>query len=617
MAKKGSSTNDKNSTRLINTAEMIQTPWKRALYKVVQPSLERFLGIKKLQKWYDAVAGAETPGEMSKLVYEEGNINYKLPSEEELKRLRAIEGPMVVVANHPFGGIEAIMLIILLDAIRPGQFKVMANYMLAALKGLQEGFIMVDPFERGNSSQFNRGPIREALGYLKEGGLLGVFPSGEVASYNTKSRKIQEPEWSHHISKLIQKTGAHVVPMYFHGYNSLMFQLASVASPKLRTSFLIREFVNKKNRSMDYQLGHVITPSRIKEFEHPEALTAYLKSKTYLLGSRYTKSKFRFDLIHRREKRGLDKEEAIIDAVPPEELEAIIHGLPKDAFLKNYKEVDVYTFNGAKQELLLRELGRLREITFRGVGEGTGKALDIDKFDAWYDHIIIWHREAKEIVGSYRVGRCDEIFEQRGLEGLYTSTLFYIQPDLFKQLSPALELGRSFVRKEYQRHYWSLLMLWTGIGHYIAREPRYHTLIGPVSISGEFHSTSKDILVKFLTDNNLSRTLREYVKPRNPYPIEKAEKIEFFNSFSIKDLHDVQDLIDEVESTDLKVPILIKHYLKMGGKILAFNVDPEFSDVLDAMMYIDLRETEPQMLKKYMSPQGFAVFADTHNLENR
>ncbi len=598
-----------------DTAEGITNPTKRGFYKLVQPLVEKLLAMDRLNALAHAIDHHDDPIEYSKAIFKYFGATYSLPK-DDIKRLQAVQGPLVIVSNHPFGGFESVMLMILMNEIRP-DFRIMANYMLGKIVQMTPRFLLVDPFARENSQNYNRAPLREAFTYLKNGGFMGFFPSGQVATYNVARRKLQEPEWNLNIARLIQKTGATVVPLYFHGQNGWFFQFMSAIHPKLRTAMLVREFVNKRDRKIHFQIGSIISPDKIKRYPEPELLNAYLRSKTYILGTRYNRMNFKLDLIKAwQPKFSADAPpEPIVPAVDPALLQQEVQALPPEALLYKQKDIDVYIFNAQQGPNLLRELGRLREVTFRDAGEGTNLSIDLDEFDQWYEHLILWNREKGEVAGSYRLCKCDKVIQEHGQQGLYNNTEFHIRPKLYDQINPALELGRAFVRKEYQRSYWSLLLLWTGIGRYIVRNPAYHTLIGAVSISADFRDTSKDIMVRFLLDNKFAETLKSYVRPKNPYRVHQSRQTEYYNSFSIRELSDVQDMITEIERNDMKVPILIKHYLKMGGTIIAFNVDRDFNNVLDSLMCIDLRKTDPMMLKKYMGEEGYAAFARLHKVK--
>ena len=262
---------------------------------------------------------------------------------------------------------------------------------------------------------------------------------------------------------------------------------------------------------------------------------------------------------------------------------------------------------------ILLELGRLREITFRKVGEGTGESSDLDRFDTTYRHLFVWNREEREIVGAYRLGLTDEILPADGKKGLYTSTLFRFKTEVIRGLDPAIELGRSFVVEKYQRKPLSLGLLWRGIGRFIVRNPRYCTLFGPVSISREYHGLSKNLMVAYLKENNLDPVLASKVKARNPLRSRNFGSLDR-KSFrrSVRDIDDVSALISEIEREERGVPVLLRQYLKLNATLLSFNVDPAFNDSLDGLVLVDLRRTAVKVLRKYMGAEGVDRFLRHH-----
>lgn len=265
---------------------------------------------------------------------------------------------------------------------------------------------------------------------------------------------------------------------------------------------------------------------------------------------------------------------------------------------------------------MLRELGRLREITFRGSEEGTGTPCDLDRFDREYLHLFIWNREKREIAGAYRLGQADVLLNRHGLKGLYTRTLFKYQRRLLNQINPALEMGRSFVRPEYQRSFTSLLLLWRGIGEFVVRNPRYKALFGPVSINREYQSLSKQLMVSFIRLNNFEDALSQCVRPRKPFKMPYPRGYDLtLTSSVIRDVDGISSLIAEIENDHKGIPVLLKQYIKLGGKILAFNRDPDFSDVLDGLIYVDLSKTKPRLLARYMGKEGTQSFLAYHRVE--
>jgi putative hemolysin len=352
----------------------------------------------------------------------------------------------------------------------------------------------------------------------------------------------------------------------------------------------------------------------LAKYEDPEALTAYLRQRTYLLAEKDTSTRslkpFRFSL----------RSEAIsvmpiADPVPPEAIQQEIRSLPPYSFLLAYQHFRVYFARSKYIPQTLREIGRLREITFRETGEGTGKSLDLDEFDQDYFHLFIWDENENGIVGSYRLGPVDIILLQKGLEGLYTYSLFRYDRRLIEQISPALEVGRSFILKSYQKQFAPLYLLWKGIAAFIARYPHYRFLFGPVSISNEYSTYSRQLLITFLEQYAWDANLSRLVKPKAPFSTFflkwKAKKVVKY----LYDLNDVSDVLKQLEKDMKGVPVLLRQYLNLGGKILAFNVDKEFSDVLDALICVDLLKTKRDILNRFFEPEQLRHFFDFHNQE--
>ncbi len=258
---------------------------------------------------------------------------------------------------------------------------------------------------------------------------------------------------------------------------------------------------------------------------------------------------------------------------------------------------------------ILDEIGRLREITFREVGEGTGRPRDLDRFDCYYTHLFVWDQERRGVVGAYRIGQVDEIVSEFGVEGLYTHTLFRYRSELIDQIGPSLELGRSFVIPDCQRSYWPLLLLWRGIGRYLSERPRYRHLFGPVSISDEYQSMSKRILIAFLERSRCGAPLARLLAPRTPVPPQRSQDwSERQQSLVVDNLEEVDSLVRELESGQRGIPILVRQYLKLNAKVLGFNVDPDFGNAIDALVLIDLTKVDRRIMNLYMGSDESDAF---------
>ncbi|MCB9232479.1 MAG: GNAT family N-acetyltransferase [Bacteroidia bacterium] len=593
---------------------LVQAPLPKAIFPTVRPGVKRLLRLKKLDEIYDQVKGTtSSPDEFAKTVLEILKVDYVLP-ERELKALREIQGPLVVIANLPFGGIEALIMVRLLAAIRP-EFKLVANNLLGQVSELKSALVLVDPFRDEQFGQAAEAegkilvPLKQLVKQLKEGGLIGMFPAGAQASFNFQEGIITVPGWDHDLGRIIRMTEATVVPIYFHAPNPLYIKIAGFFSQKLASRLMFRKLMAPHKKKVHFQIGRKITPARLSKFTKAEEMVQFLQSKTYLLSAKYQRSGISvnaIDLPH------LSREVPIIDPVDPALFTREIDALPPSRILAEKAPFQVIEVNKKEAPHLMREIGRLREITFREVGEGSGKAFDVDPFDEYYTQLVLWDAEKKAVAGGYRIGKIPEILRDYGRKGVYTFSLFRIRKRLFEQIGPALEMGRSYVVREYQRSYLPLMLLWTAIGQYVLRNPRYKTLLGPVSITADLNPISTHVLVSFLEENQMDEELTRLVSARNKWKAKEKILKNYYNSFTINDLGDVQELIEEIENSSLGVPILLKHYLKLGGKLLAFNIDPDFSNVLDGLIMVDLTQTPPNVLRRYMGDEGMKKFLETN-----
>jgi putative hemolysin len=520
-------------------------------------------------------------------------------------------GPTIAVANHPFGMLDGIVLGALLLRIRP-DVKILTNHILAAFPRLREHCIFVDPFNGKDSKHANTAGLRRALSHLRDGGMLITFPAGEVSHWQFQHGEISDPQWTDTVARLVCATEASVLPVLFPGTNSLPFHLMGLIHPRLRTLRLPHELLNKFGSQVEVRIGNVITAEKISAISDIRRATDYLRWRTYLLGNRRSSTAdaplaSRVSLIPR-------KSRAIAAPVRQELITRELESLGAHGCLVDNRDFAVYAAHGESIPNLLAEIGRQREITFREVGEGTGRAADLDRFDGYYTHLILWSKSKQELAGAYRLAATEEVLRSRGMPGLYTSSLFKFDARLFEQLGPALELGRSFIRSEYQKQYASLLMLWKGIGSYVARHPETPVLFGAVSISNSYKQASRELMVRFFEAQGWD-PLAKFVSPKCSF--RQRRKLRPWELSALSTLLDLDELsvsIAEIEEDGKGIPILLKQYLKVGGKILAFNVDKNFSNVLDGLILVDLRKTEPNRLELYMSKEGVESFRRYHCL---
>ena len=583
---------------------------RRTLSALVNPAIERALALDRLTEMYEIIQRetADDDRHFVEKVLDLMNVNVDI-NPAELARIPKT-GPLLITANHPFGAIDGLILMAIMRRARPDDAKVMANFILSRIPEMRDMLIAVDPFGSESSKARNLGPLKAAMRWLKDGHALGTFPAGEVAHFNIHQRAVVDPQWTEQLGRIAMRTKTPVLPIYFHGRNSQMFQLLGMIHPRLRTVLLAREMLKKAQRNIKVRIGHPIPASRIAEFEDDRRLIDYLRLRTYLLAAGlHRKRRIKLNLRPQQIQPDPNDGEPIIAAVPSELMEKDIAALPEENTLVRVGDQTVYVGTAKEIPHCLKEIGRLREITFRAVGEGTGKASDLDRFDAFYRHLFIWHEKDRKIVGAYRMGQTDEIVPKYGIEGLYTSTLFNFKAKLINQISPCLEMGRSFITEEYQRSYAPLMNLWKGIATFIYRHPHYRHLMGPVSISNDYHDLSRRLMVEFLTKNELASGLARLTRPKHPLRRRRRGRIlKSLDSVVIKDIEEVSDLIADIERQPKGVPILLKQYLRLNAKLLGFNIDPDFGDVLDGLVVIDLAQTDPRVLGKYMGRSECAEF---------
>lgn len=579
---------------------------RRRFVSRAAPPLERLLRLTQIDELYSSIHDDLGERDFLDHALEVMNVRWQV-SREDLSRIPT-SGPLVVVANHPFGAIEGVILASLLRTVRPDT-KVMVNYLLSRIPDLRNVFVFVDPFGNAASPRANVAPLRQCLRHLHQGGALAVFPAGEVAHLKLGQRQIVEAPWHETAAGLVRRAGAPVLPIYFEGHNGPLFQFMGLIHPRLRTAMLPRELLNKRGQTIRLRIGSVIPFSRLDQFEDERKMTSYIRKRTFVLQYRPTAGGAAIETVD----AVAGHSASIVESQNPNLIQSEVAALSAEQTLAEQSDFVVHVATAKQIPATLNEIGRLREVTFRATGEGTGKSIDLDKFDADYLHLFVWHKSERRVVGAYRLGQTDVILAKRGLAGLYTQTLFDYDRELLNRLGPALEMGRSFVRAEYQRTFTPLLLLWKGIALYAAANPRYRVLFGGVSISNNYQTVSKQLLAKFLQAHHASEWGQELVRPRNPFATHRLPELEETASFAADTDGDlISDLIADIEPDQKKMPILIRQYLKLGAKFLAFNVDPSFGNCVDGLMTVDLARTEPRILERYMGTERMKSFIDHH-----
>ncbi len=557
--------------------------------------LLKVLGISKLNKVYDKTKHLDKLDFLDAMV-KEFQIDFEIP-EEDLKRIPKT-GAFITVSNHPLGGIDGILLLKLLASSRP-DFKILANFILLKIEPIKDFVLPVNPFDNkkdeGKSSYTG---IKQALEHVNNGNPLGLFPAGEVSTYSD-GMLIQDKPWEEAAVKFIKKARVPVVPICFHAKNSTLFYILAKLSDTLRTAKLPSELLTQKRRTIKVRIGNQIPVKDQDEYEDLSKFSDFIRMKTYMLANPYKKGLLKIitpTLIFPSQPK------TIVTARPTEHLIEEVEQLKvSDAILLTSKNYSVFLADSQQIPNILHEIGRLREITFRTIGEGTNKTIDIDVYDAYYKHMFLWDNDAQRVVGAYRMGLGDEIYKAKGIEGFYVNELFKFEPELYSMLSKTIEMGRAFIINEYQQRPMPLFLLWKGIVHVTLRYPDLKYLLGGVSISNKFSNFSKSLMIGFMKSNYYDPYVAQYVHPKKDYKVRlKDEHKDYIFDASKVDMNKFDKLIDEIEPGSLRLPVLLKKYVKQNARLVAFNVDPKFNNAIDGLMYIRISDLPESTVKPVM-----------------
>lgn len=550
---------------------------------ITQRLASRILGMTPLLQWY-----RERPSGLSAQAF----CRYALDRlgirvEQRLGDWRQIPstGRLVIVVNHPFGGLDGLILMAALLARRP-DLKVLANHLLGKIEELSPHLIPVDVFHQG----VNQGAIRQARAHLDAEGALLIFPAGVVSGLSWKSWRVAEAPWQNTAASLIRRTASPVVPLFIEGRNRWRFQWAGLLHPLLRTLMLPRELVAMAGKTVRVRIGELIPFTEMAAFER-KPLTDFLYLNTLLVG--HWQPTVNDNHPPRRDR-------PLVMATPNSWLQNEIQHLPVECHLHEQGDFVVFVAQPKHIPLTLREIGRLRELSFRAAGEGTGKDIDLDRFDEWYHHLFVWDRKHCRVVGAYRLGLVRSILQQQGLEGLYAYSLFQFDRRFLERLGDTVELGRSFIAPDYQRRPQALFLLWRGIGEFLGRLDGPGVLLGPVSISADYNPTVRRLLAALFLSGFSDPDLQRYVKPRTP-DREAPLPIPPDLLAGVMDIKRLDRLIFRLEQ-QRALPVLLRHYLGLNARFLGFNLDADFGNVLDGLVMVDLRKVHPKTLTRFMGP---------------
>jgi putative hemolysin len=557
---------------------------------IIEETLQRIIKYKRLNQVYTELYGKD-PILLINSLLDELELKYEL-QDKDLENIPP-EGNFITISNHPYRGIDTMLLYKIFYEKRP-DFKIMANYALQSIEPLNNIILPVSASGTTGNTRSSFSGIKEGIIHLKNNHCLGIFPAEESSSQYEVSPIILDKEWQNPALRFIKNANVPVIPVYFHGTQSRLLYIFRKINPLMRLADLPVEILNKKNRVVKIRIGSPVTVKEQSEFKDVSQYGRYLRSRTYLLGSTLEVKRF-FNLKPIGKKLNT---EPVAKPVPSHILKDEFNRIRSEYELFTTKNYSVICTPTPVIPRIINEIGRLRELTFREVGEGTNKSADIDEYDLYYNHLFIWDIDADRIVGAYRIGKGKDIANIYGIKGFYINSLFKIKKDFLPVLKESLELGRSFIVKDYQKKAIPLFLLWKGIMIFLLRNQEYRYLIGPVSISNDFSRFSKNLIVNFIRTYFYEEEKARFIIPRKNFVVRQDKIVdqEIFIDVADHDINKIERIIMNIEP-GYRIPVLLRKYLEINGKIIGFNIDPKFNDCLDGLLILDLYNLPPDYIR--------------------
>ena len=511
-------------------------------------------------------------------IFEYFNFSYSV-SQRERNNIPA-QGRVVIVANHPIGSLDGLALLRLVSEVRK-DVKIVANDMLMTFEPLHDILLPLDNMTRGAYKQSYKNIIQA----LNDDQAIIIFPAGEVSRASPAG--IRDGKWQSGFLHFARKANAPILPIFVSAKNSLLFYSASMLFKPLGTALLAHEMFNKRSAEIKFRVGEMIPYHALESDKLTDkALTKRLKKHLYKIGKGKNPIFITEKTIAHPEDRAALKKE-------------LKNAQPLGSTRDNHS---IYLCDYDRHPCVLREIGRLRELTFRLVGEGTGSRRDLDKYDHHYRHLVLWDEDKLCIAGAYRLGEAGNIAARQGIKGLYTADLFDYQSEIKQYLPQGLELGRSFVHPDY----WgkaSLDYLWQGIGAYIKHHDHIRYMFGPVSMSAQYPKALRDMLVFYYQKFYCGE--EPLADGKHPYVLEEDALISLQQTFAHFNREQGFELLQKAfAEQDCKIPVLYKQYAALfeegGWQLLGFSVDSEFGNCLDGLFMADLHKLKANKRARYL-----------------
>ena len=546
---------------------------KKSLFKIAkkivhEDSINQFLGENSHLKGFEFVDA----------VLDYFDFDYTV-SNSDLQNIPP-HGKVVIIANHPLGGLDALCLLRLVSQVRK-DVKIVANDFLSGFDALNSLFIPIDNYKTKQAKE----DIKKIYEALNNEQALIIFPAGEVSRATPKG--IKDSAWQKGFLTFAKHSNSPILPIFLDGKNSKTFYTMSLINKTFSTLLLSNEMFNKKSKRINIKIGEIIPNENIT----PKGIDKEIIVKLY---------KKHLYALKNGKKSFFQTQSAIAHPVRKEDL---IKELKSSTLIGQTADgKKIYLYDYVEDSVVLKELGRLREISFRKVGEGVNKKRDTDKYDIYYQHIILWDENDLEIVGSYRIGNSNFIFKEIGVKGFYSNNLFKYNEEFTPYLKNSIELGRSFVQPKY----WgtrALDYLWFGIGAYLRKNPNIKYMFGPVSLSSSLPTIAKDMIIFYYS---------HYYEDKNAL-VEARTAYQYANNINdIKTLFKLDDkksdfkfLKSTLSNIGVSVPTLYKQYTEIceddGVKFLDFNIDHNFADCVDGFILVDIAKIKESTKQRYIN----------------
>lgn len=554
--------------------------WLKILLLLLGPLIDQILGFRKLKKLFDQykLEGLEKKAfvkrglEMLQVDYNINNTLSSIPS----------TGPLIIVSNHPYGGVEGVILADYLSTLRD-DVKFMANSGLSLVKEMNDFFIFTNPLLTNNYK--NISSIRGCQDHLENNGLLVLFPAGKVSYFRKDKKRITDGEWNRIAAKLSTKLNIPVLPLFFAGSNSKIFQTMGRVYYRFRLLMLTREMMKMKGKTVQLYLGNLLKPEQLKGSSRE--ITDFLRMQTYLLDPNYI-----FERTIEEEQKKLPD---IIPAVPFDLIQKELSSLPLKQHLVDFRNYSVYYGYYKQLQNTVREITRLREVTFREMEEGSGAERDTDRFDETYTQLFIVNNDKKEIIGAYRMGQIDLLLKNNNIKDIYLSKMFNFQGDFYSKMESGVEMGRSFLIKEEQKSTYGFFLLWRGIGEFMVRNPKYRYLYGTVSLSNIYDPRSIALMHRVLVGKT------NQVEPVKDIDIKIHPEVEEYLTKKRPNLKELDMLIKSIEPDGIGLPVLVRQYAKLGAQYVSIGSDIEFRNTPGMLLIVNTGEAPAKTIQRYFT----------------